>query len=158
MAKEYLNPVAVAEQGIAEFIAECPAVSGLFDGAAVPVFAATDESAATAIMQKVSRGLKQCIVVAFTGTEEAAAELRRLPTRSTLSVSVLSPGLFAEKAPRATTDLATAIIQSLHGVQFGEPFVPGHALKFKSWTQEKNDGGQITARVEFEAVIFFTNE
>ena len=33
---------------------------------------------------------------------------------------------------RASSDLGIAIIESLYGMQFGEPFVSGYAVKFKS--------------------------
>ena len=47
-------------------------------------------------------------------------------------VSIHSPGLLAEKSMRASSDLGIAIIESLYGMQFGEPFVSGYAVKFKS--------------------------
>ena len=157
MAKEYLNPVAIAEQGIAEYIAEQPSVSGLFGGGAVSVFAATDENASKLIRSKIELGLKQCVVVAFTRTNEAGIGDARLPVRATILVSIHSPGLLAEKSMRATSDLGAAIIESLHGMQFGEPFVPGYAVKFRSWDHEQDERGKIIARIEFEAVIYLTN-
>lgn len=156
MAKEYLNPVAVAEQGIAEFIAELPELSGLFGGK-VYVFAGTDESAAKLLRAKILQGLKQCVVVAFTGTSEAAPA-PRLPAKATFAVSVFSPGLLAEQAPRATTDLASAIVRALHGTQFGEPFVARMPVRLVSWTQEADADGKLCSRLEFEAGIFLTNE
>lgn len=158
MAKEYLNPIAVAEQGIAEYIAEQPSVSGLFGGGNVPVYAATNESAGKIIRQKVELGLKQCVVVAFTSTSDAGVVAARLPVRATLLVSIHSPGLFADRSLKATSDLGVAIAESLHGVQFGDPFVPGYAVKFKSWDYERTDDGKVIARIEFEAVIYLTNK
>lgn len=156
MTKEYNNPLAVAEQGIAEFIAEIPEVSGLFGGK-VNVFAATNESAAKLIRAKIMQGLKQCVVVAFTAASEINAA-PRLPIKATISVSVLSPGLLAEQAPRATTDLAAAIVRALHGVQFGEPFVFGMPVRLSSWQQEADGDGKLASRLEFEAGVFLTNE
>ena len=157
MAKEYLNPIAVAEQGLAEYIAEQPSVSGLFNGGTVPVYAATDESAAKIIRQKVELGLKQVVVVAFTSTTDAGVGANRLPVRATILVSIHSPGLLAEKSMRAASDLGVVIIDSLHGMQFGDPFVPGYAVKFKSWDHEQDERGKIIARIEFEAVIYLIN-
>lgn len=157
MAKEHLNNVTLAEQGVAEYIAGQPSISGLFGGDAVPVFSATDESAAKIIRAKVEMGLKQCIVVAVTSTSDAGIGAPRLPVRATLLVSIHSPGLLAEKALSTASDLGVAVIESLHGVQFGEPFVPGYAVKFKSWEYETRDDGKIVARIEFDAVIFLTN-
>lgn len=150
--------MAIAEQGIAEYIAEQPSVSGLFGGGSVPVFAATNESAAKIMRSKIELGLKQCIVVAITRTDAAGVGAARLPVRATLLVSVHSPGLLAEKAVRSASELSHAIIESLHGVQFGEPFVPGYAVKFMSWAYEQTERGIITANAEFEVVIFLTNQ
>ena len=58
---------------------------------------------------------------------------------------------------RASSDLGIAIIESLYGMQFGEPFVSGYAVKFKSWDHEQDERGKIIARIEFEAVIYLTN-
>lgn len=156
MGKEYLNPIAVAEQGGADFISELPEISGLY-GWKVYVFAGTDEGAAKLLRAKIQQGLKQCVVVAFTGTGEVNV-VPRTSIKATISVSVLSPGLLAEKSPRATTDLASAIVQALHGVQFGEPFIPGFPIRLASWTQEADGDGKLCARLEFEAGIFLTNE
>lgn len=153
--KLYLNPVAEAEQGIAEFIRELPAVSAIFDGKkdAVAVFAATQEGAAALLSRKIQSGLRMAVVVGFQGTEEVLHAYPHLPAKVVFNVQVSSPGVLASNAIRATTDVGCAIVNALDGVQFGEPFVEKFPVALRSWTHNADEGGKLVSTLEFVAAI-----
>lgn len=159
MAKLNLNPVAVAEQGLAEFIREIPAVSSLLDPAGtgnVPVYAATDEGAAKTIRENIDRRLRQCVIVGFQRTTEVIQGAKGTPAKVIFNVTITSPKIIAEKAIRSTSDLGGALIEALHGVQFAEPFFGGVPVWFESWSHQIGDAGEFMATLEFGAAIYMT--
>jgi hypothetical protein len=159
MAKLYTNPVAAAEQGLAEFIAQVPAVSATLDpkGAGnVPVFAATDEGAAKGVRESLSLKLMQCVTVGFQRTEEVKHGIKGTPAKAFFNVTITSPKIIAEKAIRSTSDIGAAIIEALHGIQFAEPFYAGVPVLFESWTHYAGQQGEFIATLEFSAAIYMT--
>lgn len=155
--KFYTNPIAEAEQGLAEFIREVPAVSALLDakGArAVEVFAATAEGASDLLKRQIMSGLKQAIVVGFQRTTETIHGPERCPAKVIFNVTITSPGLLADKAIRSTSDLGAAIVAALDGVQFDAPFYPKIPCWFESWTHYADDAKKLVATLEFGAAIF----
>lgn len=157
MAKEYLNPVAEAEQGIAEFIASIPEVSAVFSGKQVPVFAATTEEFRNAVTRKIAQGVRQVIVVAFSRTTEVARSGAGIVAKAEFTVSVSSPGVLAESAIRATSDLAFAIVNALDGTVFSTPFLP-RAVNFLNWELDADESGNKYAQMlSFEAFLTLKN-
>lgn len=156
-AKSYLNPIAEAEQGLADYIREIPAISALFDGkdsSAVQVFAATAEDAASLMKRQIMLGLKQTVVVGFQRTTEVIHGPEGCPAKVIFNVTITSPGLLADKEIRATSDLGCALIDALDGVQFAEPFFPRIPCWFESWSHYADDSKKLVATLEFGAAIF----
>lgn len=155
--KLYRNPIAEAEQGLADYIRQLPAITALLDGSkgkAVNVFAATAEGASDLLRRQILSGLKQAVVVGFQRTTEVIHGPKGTPAKVIFNVSISSPGLLAEKALRSTTDLGAAIVDGLEGVQFSDPFYPAIPVWFESWSHYADDAAKLVATLEFGAAVF----
>ncbi len=154
MAKENLNPIALAEQGIVDFLKSVPAIAGLFSReSAIPVFASTDESASKLFDARIRRSLGQSILVGFTGfTEVVHATLSKQGTfgNGAFNVDIYAPGMLSLSKIKTTSDLAFAVVEALDGVVFAEPFAA--PLVLQSWTQEDRDG-LFVASLNFKTIL-----
>ena len=144
MAKENLNPVTVAEQGIAEYLRELPEIAGLFSGEkAIPVYAASDESALVIIDGRIKRAVGQSVMVAFAGFSEvlhAQIPRKNIETlgNAAFNIDVYSPGILSSQKIKSSSDLAFAVVNAIDGLLFAEPFKS--SLQFRSWMHEDRNG------------------
>lgn len=159
MAKENLNPIALAEQGVVDFLKSVPAIAGLFSKEiAIPVFASTDESSSKLFDARIRRALGQCVLVGFAGlTEVIHATLRKKGTfgNGIFNVDIYAPGILSLSKIKTTSDLAVAVVEALDGVLFADPFAS--PLLLQSWTQEDRDG-VFVASLCFKTTLLITNK
>lgn len=152
MPKLNNNPFAVAEAGIAAYLAEVPEISALFSGTKVPVYYSLQESAEASIMQELDAGLGQCVVVSFSGVESVVRLRDKTVAESAITIDIISSGLLAENALRSTSDLGYAIICALDFVRFSGP-LDTHPLVFEKWSHSADASGAFRATLEFSANI-----
>lgn len=148
MAEKTPNTIAQLERTIAWTIRGDPAVSGIFNGADVPVYCATDEDFGEKLQSDIQGALGQTIRVAYAGRENIRFQQPGvLIENGRINVTITSPVLMANDRPESAISLADAVDAALTGTVFTEPFTSMPVIVASS-NYELNE-----AQMRFEATL-----
>lgn len=148
MADKSENTITNIEQSIAWLIAGNERVSGIFNGAQVPVYCTSDEDFAQKLNADIQGGLGQTIRVAYSGREKVQFQQPGvLIETGRVNVIVSSSLMMANSKPESAIAIADAIDEILTGTVFDYPFTP-MPLIVNSSNYELNE-----ERMRYEATL-----
>lgn len=121
--KNYFNPFAICEQTLAEEIRRLPEVSGFFSSVEAHVLAVSEEDFASKLESGISCTLGQGVVVSCTGTAGTPQCIDGvLSDVAQIKVEIKGSILMADGNPEPATTIAAAILRSVVGASFEDPF------------------------------------
>lgn len=152
--KNFYNPLAICEETIAEEIRQLPEVSGLFSDTSLCVLATSGENFAAKLEAGIRTSTGQGVVVSCTGTTNNPQYVDGvLSDIVQIKVEVKGSILMADGNPEASTTVACAILRSLVGVSFEEPFAPD-PVKFAGMSIADFEDFTRIVTLSLEARIF----
>lgn len=141
------NPLAEVEKSIAFAIKSNPLISGVFKTKKVEVFCVSCESAKTLIERKVYGGLGLCVFINAGTITEVSGKMAIVE----IEVSVRAPDIVSEPYI-ATSEIASSLIDLLHGTNWTEPFCKDIPLLLRSMSST-NETGAVIRDLTFQAQI-----